>query len=193
MKKGEVVGYINLESLKPIPKAEPKRDWYLFVVRSMSEAKLAEAIGETAYYPQRFVWSKKRGRLKFGEERRFKKFYPMIPGYIFYNGEPDDRAISWMWSDRRVLGLRAVDGRLSTVPNVDIHRMRLAEMAGYEAVVEVFSVIVGEAIEIFSGPYAGKMGVVRDIEFGKVSLEMLTNGQVAKFSVSHLGKISFKP
>jgi transcription antitermination factor NusG len=58
---------------------------------------------------------------------------------------------------------------------------------------EVFSVIVGERIEITSGPYAGKTGIIREIEFGKAMLDFVGERQSHKFSVSELGKISFKP
>lgn len=193
MLKGDVVGFVDLESLKPTPQAEPVADWHLISVWSMTEQRLADKIGETAYFPRRVVVSRKRGKLVAGESRNVKKFFPVIPGYIFYNGRLDDPGIGWMWNDRRVFGIRSVDGRPSPVPNGDIHRMRMAELAGSAEVMEVFSVIVGEVIEIVEGPYAGKIGVVRKMAFGKVLLDFPLERQFAKFSVSELGKISFKP
>lgn len=191
--KGDAAGFVDLESLKPSLPAEPEANWYLFSVFAMSEEKLANRIGETAYYPRRFVWKKRRGNLKLGENIRDKKFYPVMPGYLFYNGALNDSAINWMHSDRKVLGVLSKDGIPSRVPNLDIHRMRMAELAGSAEVIEVFSVIVGEVVEITNGPYTGKIGVVREIEFGKAMLDFPLNRQAAKFSVSELGKISFKP
>lgn len=192
MHKGEIVGHVDLASLKPIPQPEPKHHWYLFSVFAMSEARLVERIGETGYYPRREVWQKRRGNLKAGESRREKKFYPVIPGYIFYNGALDDDGIYWIYNDRRFIGVRSTDGVPSRVRNEDIHRMRLAELAGSVEVSEIFSVIVGETIELVKGPYAGKIGIVREIEFGKAMLDFPLERQAAKFSVSELGKISFK-
>jgi len=197
LNSGLPVSFVDPESLKPKPLAEPKGNWYLFCVFAGSEAKLAEKIGETAYYPRRFVWVKRRGRLENGERRRERKYYPVIPGYIFYNGDPNDAAISWLYNDRKFFGIRAVmtdDGPVfSRVPNVEIHRMRMAELAGAAEVIEVFSVMVGERIEIATGPFAGKIGVVREIEFGRAKMEFPALGRFAKFTISNLGKISFKP
>lgn len=193
MRVGEIVGHIDLKSLEPAPKAEQTGNWFLLCVFAGSEAKLTDRIGDTAYYPKRFVWVKRRGRLENGERRREKKTYPVIPGYIFYNGNPNDPAISWLFNDNKFFGIRSVDGVFSRIPNVDIHRMRMAEMAGAAEVIEVFSVMVGEKIEIVSGPFAGKIGVVREIEFGRAKMEFPENGHFAKFTVSNLGKISFKP
>lgn len=197
MQKGDVVGHIDLESLKPILKPEPKGDWFLFSVFAMSEERLADKIGETAYYPRRVVWQKRRGNLRDGVPRREKKFFPVIPGYIFYNGALNDPGIQWIYNDRRFLGIVSYqdDDELLqpfSVRNVHIHRMRLAELEQSAEVTEVFSVIVGEVVEITSGTYAGKIGVVREIEFGKAMLDFPLNRQAAKFSVSELGKISFK-
>lgn len=193
MKKGDVVGHVDPESLKPLPLPEPTANWYLFSVFAGSEEKLASKIGETAYYPRRFVWQKLRRRLQSGVAVRVKKFFPVLSGYLFYNGELGHPGIEWMRNDRRVIGLRSVNGVPSPIRNEEIHRMRMAELAGSAEVTEVFSVIVGEVIEITIGPFAGKIGVVREMEFGKTLVEFPLNRQFAKFSVSELGKISFKP
>lgn len=193
MKIGDVVGHIDIKSLEPAEMAKPIAAWYLLCVFAGSEARLADRIGDTAYYPKRIVWIKRRGRLENGERRRERKHHPVIPGYIFYNGWPGDPAINWIFNDRRFFGIRSVDGEFSRIPNVDIHRMRMAELAGAGEVIEVFSVMVGETIEIVSGPFTGKTGVVREIEFGKAKLEFVAGGQFAKINVSTLGKISFKP
>jgi transcription antitermination factor NusG len=116
-----------------------------------------------------------------------------MPGYLFYNGALDDEGVNWIYNDRRFIGIRAVEGVPLLVSNIEIHRMRMAELAGSAEVLEVFSVIAGEVVEIVKGPYAGKIGVVRDIAFGKVMLDFPLDRQAAKFSVSELGKISFKP
>lgn len=189
----KIVGYVDLELLKPKPPVVQIAEWYLFRVWAMSEEKIADKIGPAAYFPRRKYFTKRRGRLQVGYTRREGKFAPVIPGYIFFNGEPNDASVNWIYADRRFIGLLSKNGEPSRVPNADIHRMRMAELADSAEVIEVFSVIVGEILEIHNGPYAGKIGVVRDLEFGKARLEFPLDRQFAKFSVSELGKISFKP
>jgi transcription antitermination factor NusG len=178
--------------LDDLPEIEPTNRWHLFAVFAGAEEKLAAKIGDTAYYPRRVVYKKRRGRLKLGEVRHVRKFVPMIPGYLFYNGRLDDPAVNWIYNDRKVIGLMTVDGAPIPVRNVEIHRMRLAELAGSDEVMEVFSVIVGDTLDIIFGPFAGNIGVVREIQFGKVTVDFPLVRSSAKFSVLQLGKISDK-
>ncbi len=192
MKVNEIVGYVDLETLKPKPKAEPIADWFCFAVRAMSEEKLGAELGETAYYPKRWAWH--RRRVRGGGRKREKKFYPLFPGYLFYNGNPEDGAVKWMFSDRRVFGLVGREGIPHRLRNTDIHRLRLEELNnfdGFEAsLTEVFSVNVGERLQIVKGVFSGETALVRRIAFGRALVEMEGTGTFVKFTVSKLGKIS---
>lgn len=201
MRKGDVVGHIDLDALKPTPRPEQSGHWSLFAVWPMTEEALCEKIGAAAYYPRRKIVSVRRGKIGRGSTRRTERYVPIIPGYIFYEGALDDAGIKWLYSDKNFIDIVRVGGKVddefqlvpARVQNADIHRMRMAELAGGDEVMEVFSVIVGEVLELHNGKYAGKTGLVEGVERGKVVLDLGRSGGKVKVSLLELEKISFKP
>lgn len=144
--------------------------WFVIVVWEGNEAKIAKKLGvENVYYPKLTRWVRPRRR-KRGDPARVPKEYPLLPGFLFYDGDLGGEG-GWVYFDKKVRGVLGVGGKPGIVQEAEINRLREAERAGdFDETRELFSGIVGKEFEIVNGGFAGRTAKVEMVSTGFVKL-----------------------
>lgn len=190
-KKGEIVGYVDLETMKPVEKIAAGGDsWYVLEVFAGTEEHFQAKGGAAVYFPRKVIWKKMRRVKKDGNRAREKKSYPLIAGYLFLNSELDGPGVSEIFDDRRFIGVIAFAGTALKVPLVQILRLKKTEESGdYDETRKLFSSIIGTVVEVQSGPFAEKYVMMHSFHDGKFEGTLLGSDLKVQLPLSSLEKI----
>jgi transcription termination/antitermination protein NusG len=134
----------------------PSGPWFVLQVAPRSEKRVASVLEYKGYQPFAPVYQVRRrwsDRVKTLEE-------PLFPGYVFVR-TPGGGVSGLLCSTPGVVRLLSFGGRPSQIPDCEIDAIRRCAAVGNPVPAPYCH--VGQKVEIREGPFAGIVGIVRQI------------------------------